>query len=286
MTRVLLTGASGCLGHHLLHAVPATCAVLPAYRSRPIDHTDAIALDLTDAAATHAALAAADADVVIHTAYGAGDPARDVTLATQNLVAAAVAAGVRRFVYVSSDMVFDGRGGPYAEDDPTTATSDYGRAKIAAEAAVRSAYADAVIARCSLIVAREPVNPSSAWVLDALRAGKPIQLFTDEYRSPIMAADLAAALWELASRPAAAVAGVWHLAGPEHLSRFAIGLLLARSFGLDAAPMQPRRVADSPSPRPADLRLHTARQQAQLTHVCHSLSAALCPPATCRGTAL
>src|SRR5690606_41675199 len=53
-------------------------------------------------------------------------------VSTHNLVAIAKACG-SRFVYLSTDYVFDGEHGPYRETDPVNPISIYGAHKLQAE---------------------------------------------------------------------------------------------------------------------------------------------------------
>ena len=64
------------------------------------------------------------------------------------------------------------------------------------------------------------------------------------------------------------------LAGPEALSRFAIGALVSVAFGLDPARIRPARIPDSPDPRPRDLRLLTRRADSELLTRASPLSVA------------
>jgi dTDP-4-dehydrorhamnose reductase len=106
-----------------------------------------------------------------------------------------------------------------------------------------------------------------------------VRLFTDELRCPIAVQDLAAQIWEIAALPAGESAGVWNLAGPEAVSRYALGLLLARRHGLDARAIISARSASSPTPRPRDLRLITARADRALRTRPRPVSAVLEGPA-------
>jgi dTDP-4-dehydrorhamnose reductase len=88
---------------------------------------------------------------------------------------------------------------------------EYGRWKAKAELHVRAAMPEAAVVRTSLILRADPPDAGSAWVLEALRRGEPVRLFTDELRCPIAVEDLAAQLWEIAALPAEARAasGTW-----------------------------------------------------------------------------
>jgi hypothetical protein len=67
----------------------------------------------------------------------------------------ALAAEGCRLIFMSSDAVFGGRELPYDEDEPPCPLTPYGAAKAAAETAVRALRPDALVARCSLIVASD-----------------------------------------------------------------------------------------------------------------------------------
>lgn len=274
---VALTGAAGCLGQHLLRQAPAGWRVVAFWRKTPVAWPTARQVDLADAAATRAAFAELRPDLVLHTAAGMTDFARDLVGAGANVAAAAAAVGAR-LITCSTDCVFDGEHAPYAETAAPSPIFPYGVAKADLERLVAAAVPDATIARLPLIVSLDPPSRSNAWVDDKLRAGQPVTLFVDELRCPAAAADLAAQLWEIAALPRAAAAGVWHLAGPEALSRYSIGLLLARAHGADPALLRPALNRELKDRRPRDLRMSTARADAALRARVRPLAEALCGP--------
>jgi dTDP-4-dehydrorhamnose reductase len=73
--------------------------------------------------------------------------------------------------------------------------------------------------------------------------------------------DLASALLELA---ASAHAGVCHVAGPDAISRYELGVLIARRDGLDPAALPAGLRAATGLPGPVDVRLDSTKTQARL----------------------
>jgi dTDP-4-dehydrorhamnose reductase len=161
---------------------------------------------------------------------------------------------------VSSDAVFSGAAVRYDETCVPDPITPYGAAKAAAETAVNAIVPSAVIARTSLIIGNGD-SPHEALVrsLATGRAGG--TLFTDDVRCPVHVVDLAAALIELA---ASEHRGVHHVAGADAVSRYELGLLIARRDGLDAGRLPSGRRADTDLPGPIDVRLECGMTQRRL----------------------
>jgi dTDP-4-dehydrorhamnose reductase len=262
--RILITGGAGLLGSELIARAPAGVELHATQRTAPVAGAEAHLVELSDRAATAALLERVRPQLVIHTAYAQATAERDVWRATESLVLACEAAGAA-LVHVSSDVVFDGERAPYAESDEPVPVHEYGHWKAVAERFVRERLPRAAIVRTSLIVRASPrPDAGSAWILNGCRGGEPVRLFVDELRCPIAVEDLAAQLWELAALPEDARGGFWHLAGPEALSRYALGVLVARRHGADADAIIPARSRGAGLPRPRDLRLLTTRADREL----------------------
>jgi nucleoside-diphosphate-sugar epimerase len=141
--RVLVTGASGFLGRAVASAVRDAGHEVRTFQRRPsgVDRVADVLGTMTDAAAVGHAVDRVEA--VVHLAAKvslAGDPAdfeRVNVEGTRTLLAAARAAGVSRFVFVSSPSVahtgssISGDGA--APASPAHARGDYARTKAAAE---------------------------------------------------------------------------------------------------------------------------------------------------------
>ncbi len=264
--RWLITGASGQLGGHLLAVLAARGAPLLALVGRGplgIPGVAALRIDLRDATALRECVAKFRPTHVIHAgamtavADACARPAEAAQVNTQATVVLAEATEQcgGRLVFCSTDMVFDGTAAPYREDDLPCPLSQYGRTKATAERYL-SGMRHVLIVRIPLLygfacTARET---TFARQVAALRAGTPLRLFTDEFRTPVSLPDAARALVGLAC---SARTGVLHLAGPQRLSRYELIAQVADALGLAHARLEggARDSVPAPEPRPADLSL-------------------------------
>jgi dTDP-4-dehydrorhamnose reductase len=181
----------------------------------------------------------------------------------RNLARASAAAGAVH-ILLSTDNVFDGCQGWYGEEDPVSPVHAYGKAKAAAEELVLRLAHHPVVIRTSLVCGLEPLDPRSRWVVDALRGGEPIQLFTDEFRCPIWVDDLVAAIVELSE---GSYRGILHVVGPERHSRYEIGAMLAAWLGLDRKPLVPALACRTDLRRTLDGSLATGRARRVLSRM-------------------
>lgn len=282
-TTLLITGGSGYLGARLASLARGNWDVTATYLSKPSDLPGCrwLPLDIRQGGAVDHLLAQVRPSVVLHTAFVMSSPeAMQAVIVdgTRHVAAAAAHAGAH-LVHLSTDVLFDGEGGPYAEGDPPHPIMPYGRAKAIAEGVVNATCPEATIVRTSLIYGFRPPDPRTLWVTDSLRQGQPITLFTDEIRCPVWVDQLAAALLELA---AGERGGIWHLAGPQAVSRYAFGERLARFYGLDPSGVTPGLSRDSGLLRPRDCRLDISKAQAELSSPLWGVDEVLAHPAAQR----
>ncbi len=265
---LLIIGGSGYLGSHLARRAQRGWHVVATYFSHPPDLSgcQTVPLDIRDGRAVVELFSRLRPYAVIHTAADMSSPAAMqavIVQGTRHIAAAAGAMGTR-LIHLSSDIVFDGEHGPYSETDTPCPITPYGEAKAAAEQAVADLCPKASIVRTSLIYGFSPPDPRTMWVLNSVRHGQPITLFTDELRCPVWVEQLAAALLELITLDEASAAGVWHLAGPQPLSRYQFGRRLVRAWGLNPAGITPGLSRESGLFRPRDCRLDVSKAQARL----------------------
>jgi dTDP-4-dehydrorhamnose reductase len=265
---LLITGGSGYLGSCLARQACGVWHVVATYFSHPpsLPGCHAVHLDVRDEEQVCRLLADLRPRAVIHAAADMSSPAAmqsTIAKGTRNVAAAAAAIGVR-LIHLSTDVLFDGEHAPYTESATPMPITPYGRAKAEAESSVTRLCPGGAIVRTSLIYGFDPPDPRTLWVLASLRQEQPITLFTDELRSPVWVEQLAAALLELAARDSADTAGVWHIAGPQSLSRYDFGARLARAYGLDPAGITPGLSRQSGLVRPRNCILDVSKARLRL----------------------
>nr|WP_181411853.1 sugar nucleotide-binding protein [Streptomyces sp. F8] len=249
---VLIVGGSGFLGAELARqGRSAGLETAATFRSRPGEGTGVSwhRLDLRNPANLHEVLDATSPTAIINASSGGAEWAVTAE-GGMRLAQAAVQRGIK-LIHVSSDAVFSGlRNGPYDEMCSPDPVTPYGAAKAAAETAVRLLSKGAVVARTSLIIGDG--GSEHEHLVHALAAGtRDGALYTDDVRCPIHVSDLATALWELTLSD---TAGVFHLAGPDAVTRHELGTLIAQRDGLNPSLLPTGRRADSGIP--GGLRVH------------------------------
>ncbi len=266
--KLLLTGASGFLGYHLLRlATDYDVYAMYNQQQGALGGVTWVHGNLTNYIETGNLFDDIEPDLVIHTAA-----ISDANYCQQNEEAALAInveatinlAGICSdfqipFVFTSTDLVFDGTKGNYVETDAVNPLNAYGEQKVLAEKEVHRIYPPALIARLPLMFGLPAASAGNYMhkLLLQLRRGEPANLFTDEYRSACGARSVALGLLQLAGN----TSGIVHVAGPGRLSRYEFGTLVAEQFGLDKQLLKAGSQKDvkMAAPRPADVSLSIAK---------------------------
>ena len=260
---VWITGANGLIGNYLVQTAPRFA---PRWSVRALTRAD---FDLLDFAAVRREFEKDRPQLVIHCAAitNVADAQKDPTLARRvNVEVTKLLAELGiPLVFFSTDLIFDGRKGNYFETDTPNPLHVYGETKVAAEG---------IVLRNPLhLVVRTSINGGTSLTggrsfNEQLRrtlqqARQRMTLFTDEFRSPLPAAETARAVWELAQKNCA---GIFHVAGAEKLSRWQIGELLIKRWPELTAKINAGSAKDfAGPPRALDTSLSIGKAQAVLS---------------------
>jgi dTDP-4-dehydrorhamnose reductase len=252
--RILITGSNGLLGQKLVAALRNDPAVKLIATSRGEDRTPDpvgylyMSLDCTDEAAVHRAFDEAHPDVVIHTAAMTNVDACEldpVNCRLQNVTAvehlATAAQNIdAHLIHLSTDFIFDGKSGPYREEDEAHPLSIYGQSKLDAERVVMNAgLRKWAIARTIIVYGvAKGLSRSNVvlWAKSALEKGQPIKVVDDQWRMPTLAEDLADGCIRIAKQGAT---GIFHISGPDGMSILELVQRVARFFDLDPSVITP-----------------------------------------------
>ncbi len=252
--RILVTGSNGLLGQKLVVALREDPEVELIATSRGADRTPAPlgdryrSLDITLAAEVDAVFDATRPEVVIHTAAMTNvdacelDPAAcqlQNVVATEHLVRAAKRLNAH-FIHLSTDFIFDGKNGPYREEDAPAPLSIYGHSKLDSELLVMNAGLERwAIARTIIVYGiAEGLSRSNVvlWAKSALEKGEPIKVVDDQWRMPTLAEDLADGCIRIAKCGAT---GIFNLSGPDGMNILELVQRVGAFFHLDTSVVTP-----------------------------------------------
>jgi dTDP-4-dehydrorhamnose reductase len=154
-----------------------------------------------------------------------------------------------RYIHISTDMVFDGLSdAPYRSTDMPAPGNLYGQTKLMAEKEVLAHNKeDPVVLRIPILMGKSPAGNRSVHekLLAAINAKEKPKLFTDEFRQPCSAGNVAEVILELSERRD--LHGLFHWAGSEVLSRFEMGQRICSHLGLPPDSIQPTSLANDPT---------------------------------------
>ena len=267
--KILLTGASGLLGHAFAEAAVRRGHEVTALYHRNPPAADGLArarsLDARDTGTLTSLCLDLWPDVIVNAAAVASPDAVDASPADAETVNVCLPRRLAqisthlgaRFLHVSTDMVFDGRAAEaYRSTDIPAPANLYGQTKLLAEREVLEHNPeDPVVLRLPILMGNSPGGRRSVHekLLGAIAEGRTPALFTDEIRQPVSADNAADVLLELAERRD--LHGIFHWAGRETLTRHEMGRRILAHFGLPSDAVRSARIADQPehADRPARL---------------------------------
>jgi len=246
--KVLVIGASGLVGGNCLTYLPSVSdwKVQGTHLGFPTDSTSYFnTLNASDPA--NFDIDDFDPDVIIQCGaltwvdYCEENPAESYEKTVQ--AAKNVIALCERFnaslVYTSTDYVFDGKNGPYAEEDALNPLNVYGQHKLEVEELINQQLPNSLILRITNVYGDEIRGKNFvARLVKDLQADKEInlQLPHDQFATPVNAKDIARAIYRLLSDNKS---GTYHIAGSDYFNRFQMASRVASYFPEKSITLRP-----------------------------------------------
>lgn len=251
--KILITGANGLLGQHLVkllldttaHDIIATGKGEPRYVVQD-SRLHYYALDITDGMAVHLLFEKLLPDTIVHcAALTQADEcelnpvkAWEINVTATRFIVDAAKKINAFLIFISTDFVFDGMNGPYKETDTVNPVSYYGSTKVAAEKAVAESGLPYAIARTCLLYGNILIGTRSnivSWVKENLEQGKKIKVVGDQWRTPTYVEDLAKGILLIVEKKAT---GFFHISGEDFLSPYDMAVATADYLHLDKSVME------------------------------------------------
>lgn len=135
-------------------------------------------------------------------------------------------------IHFSTDYIFDGKNGPYTEEDKPNPIGYYGRTKLASENSIRVSGTRYTIVRSNVLYGPSKYGRPDfvKWVINSLQNGEKIRIVTDQIGNPTYIDDLVDAMDKIIEFKKE---GLYNIGGREMISRFDFTLRIAKYFSLD-----------------------------------------------------
>jgi len=236
--KVAVVGAEGRLGTALvrLGAEPVSTDIS---NPKQVEHLDLKGYDVLICAAAYTDVDGAETD---------RDKAMEVNTRGPGLLRQAFGGF---FIHLSTAYVFDGKAGPYTEEDVPNPINFYGMTKLGGEAAA-NVRQPTLIVRTLDLYSEGPHADYVRRLRDSLTLGRKVQAPSNLIGCPTYVGHLAEALmWLCDSWPSKwSQAKILNITGDANISRYAWAVMVAKHFGLDDSLIEATEEAWGQAPRP------------------------------------
>ena len=206
--KVIITGSNGLLGQKLLHklreddSVELVATSIGVNRVTEKEGYKYVSLDITNENAVKKVMISENPQVIINTAAMTNvDVCEDQQEKCDDLNVNAVTylseISVEinaHLIHISTDFIFDGKNGPYSENDIPNPISYYGLSKLKSETILLESECRWTVLRTIVVFGvAEYLSKGNIvlWAKAALEKGDALNIIDDQFRSPTLAEDLA-----------------------------------------------------------------------------------------------
>ena len=240
--KILVTGSYGQLGRSLFNNLNSNIEVFRTGRNIP-HRRNGFYLDICDRINLKGLISLHDPDIVINLAA-----LTNVDFCEKNskLAREINTNGVRnicdifkgKIVQLSTDYVFDGKNGPYLEEDKASPLSVYGETKLEAEKIVKSHNPDNLIIRGNVLYDNCSNSRASFlnWVVKSLRKKTPINVVDDQINNPTWVQSMAKIIGLCIDKE---ISGICHWGDAEFVSRYKFAKMIAKHYNLETELIHP-----------------------------------------------
>ncbi|MBW3015146.1 SDR family oxidoreductase [Candidatus Woesearchaeota archaeon] len=235
--KLLITGASGFIGGRFLDIFGKDFETIGTYFSNQKPGLEQ--LDLTDKEKVLSFFDRYKPEIVFHSAalpnVNRCESDREEAIqknltATQNITDASKLHNAK-VIFLSSDYVFDGEDGPYAEDAPTNPLNHYGSLKLESENYIKNNLDKYLIIRTTNVYGFDPNSKNFLmFAIAKFSNNEPLSVAVDQYGNPTLVEDLCSTIKELIDKDKV---GVFNVAGPQLMNRLEWTRAFADVFGFN-----------------------------------------------------
>ena len=175
-------------------------------------------------------------------------------------------------IHISTDYIFDGRSGPYTENDTPNPLGYYARTKLASENTLKISGCKNTILRTNVLYGTAKYSRPDfvKWVVESLRANKEIRIVDDQINNPTFIDDLVHGINKIVELRRE---GIYNIGGNEFLNRYEFTLMIAEYFKLDKNLVKKIKTEElnQPARRPLKSGLITIKAQSELGYKPHTI---------------
>ncbi|MCK5268848.1 MAG: aminotransferase class I/II-fold pyridoxal phosphate-dependent enzyme, partial [Spirochaetes bacterium] len=249
--RMLITGISGLLGNNIAYCLKNTYDIVGLYHTHQceMDGIRTVGGDLTSGEDVHVLIKEVNPEIIVHCAAQAdvdvceehpAEAQRINVSGTQNLIEN-MSGSESKFIYISTDLVYDGGKQLFSEEDPVKPLNHYGITKCQAEKESLKKK-DALVLRTNFFGWNVQNKYSlGEWVIHELGQNKEMLGFTDCHFSSIYTFELAKLL-DLAIKKN--LCGIYNCTSSTSMSKYEFVSEIAGRLGLEKGLIKPISIDD------------------------------------------
>ena len=234
--KILVTGSYGQLGRSLFNYLKSNTEIFWTGRNIPLNEKG-FYLDICDRINLKGLISLCNPDILINLAALTNV---DFCEKNSNIAKEINTNGVRnicdtfkgKIIQLSTDYVFNGKNGPYVEEDEASPISVYGKTKLEAENIVSSHNSDNLILRGNVLYDNCISSRASFlnWVVQSLREKTPINVVDDQINNPTWAQSMAKVIGLCIKKE---ISGIYHWGDAEFVSRYKFAKMIAKHYNLE-----------------------------------------------------